>query len=90
VATLALPDSTPLQGGIPIRLDGKVIGAIGVSGDTPPGRRGHRLGRRGGLQVGEGRLAPIIQHRRFRLTISKLSSSSSNQARHEDRLELSG
>jgi len=35
VATLALPDSTPLQGGIPIRLDGKVIGAIGVSGDTP-------------------------------------------------------
>ena len=35
MATLALPDSTPLQGGIPIRLDGKVIGAIGVSGDTP-------------------------------------------------------
>ncbi len=35
VAALALADSTPLQGGIPIRLDGKVIGAIGVSGDTP-------------------------------------------------------
>ena len=35
MATLALADSTPLQGGIPIRLDGKVIGAIGVSGDTP-------------------------------------------------------
>ncbi len=35
VAALALTDSTPLQGGIPIRLAGKVIGAIGVSGDTP-------------------------------------------------------
>jgi glc operon protein GlcG len=35
VAALALADATPLQGGIPIRLEGKVIGAIGVSGDTP-------------------------------------------------------
>lgn len=35
VAALALTDSTPLQGGIPIMLDGKVVGAIGVSGDTP-------------------------------------------------------
>lgn len=35
VAALGLADSTPLQGGVPIRLDGKVIGAVGVSGDTP-------------------------------------------------------
>jgi glc operon protein GlcG len=35
IAALALADATPLQGGIPITLDGKVIGAIGVSGDTP-------------------------------------------------------
>jgi len=35
IAALALADSTPLQGGVPIRLDGKVIGAVGVSGDTP-------------------------------------------------------
>jgi glc operon protein GlcG len=35
VAALALPGATPLQGGIPISLDGKVIGAIGVSGETP-------------------------------------------------------
>lgn len=35
IAALALADSTPLQGGVPIRLDGQVIGAIGVSGDTP-------------------------------------------------------
>jgi glc operon protein GlcG len=35
VAALALPGATPLQGGVPILLDGKVIGAIGVSGNTP-------------------------------------------------------
>ena|SRR5207245_1807052 len=35
VAALALPGATPLQGGIPIELEGKVIGAIGVSGNTP-------------------------------------------------------
>ena len=35
VATLALPGATPLQGGVPITVDGKVIGAIGVSGNTP-------------------------------------------------------
>ena len=35
VAALALPGATPLQGGIPIIIAGKVIGAIGVSGNTP-------------------------------------------------------
>jgi glc operon protein GlcG len=35
VAALALPGATALQGGIPIVLDGKVLGAIGVSGNTP-------------------------------------------------------
>src|SRR4051812_31318641 len=35
VAALALPGATPLQGGTPIKLDGKVIGAIGVSGESP-------------------------------------------------------
>ena len=35
VAAIALPGATPLQGGVPIELDGKVIGAIGVSGNTP-------------------------------------------------------
>lgn len=35
VAALALPGSTPLQGGIPITVDGHVVGAIGVSGNTP-------------------------------------------------------
>ena len=35
VAALALSGATPLQGGVPIILDGKVIGAIGVSGESP-------------------------------------------------------
>jgi glc operon protein GlcG len=35
LASLVLPGATPLQGGLPIVLEGKVIGAIGVSGNTP-------------------------------------------------------
>ncbi len=35
VAALALADATPLQGGVPIRIAGRVVGAVGVSGDTP-------------------------------------------------------
>ena len=31
------PEPTPLQGGVPIIYEGKVIGAIGVSGNTPQG-----------------------------------------------------
>ena len=35
VAAVALPGATPLQGGLPIVSGGQVIGAIGVSGNTP-------------------------------------------------------
>jgi glc operon protein GlcG len=35
VAALALVGATPLQGGVPIVVDGKVLGAIGVSGNSP-------------------------------------------------------
>ena len=35
VAAIALPGATPLQGGLPIIVNGKVVGAIGVSGNTP-------------------------------------------------------
>lgn len=35
-AMVALDDFTPLQGGVPIVYNGKVIGAIGVSGNNPP------------------------------------------------------
>jgi uncharacterized protein GlcG (DUF336 family) len=35
IAALALVDATPLQGGVPVFVDGKIVGAVGVSGDTP-------------------------------------------------------
>jgi glc operon protein GlcG len=35
VSALALHGAVALQGGVPIVVDGKVIGAIGVSGETP-------------------------------------------------------
>jgi glc operon protein GlcG len=35
VASLVLPGATPLQGGLPLVVDGKTVGAIGVSGNTP-------------------------------------------------------
>ncbi len=33
-AVLGLPGAVPLEGGIPIVIDGKIVGAIGVSGGT--------------------------------------------------------
>jgi glc operon protein GlcG len=35
IAALALADATPLQGGVPVLVDGRIVGAVGVSGDTP-------------------------------------------------------
>jgi len=35
-AILKLPGAMPVEGGLPIIVDGKVIGAIGVSGGTSP------------------------------------------------------
>lgn len=35
IVALALADATPLQGGLPVRIGGRVVGAVGVSGDTP-------------------------------------------------------
>jgi glc operon protein GlcG len=35
VAALALAGATPLQGGVPVVVGGVVVGAVGVSGDTP-------------------------------------------------------
>ena len=34
-AVLKLPNALPVEGGIPLMADGKLIGAIGVSGGTP-------------------------------------------------------
>lgn len=35
LASLVLPGATPLQGGVPLIANGKVVGAVGVSGNTP-------------------------------------------------------
>ena len=35
VGILTLPGATPIQGGLPIIFENRVIGAIGVSGDAP-------------------------------------------------------
>ena len=35
VSALALPGAVALQGGVPIMIDGKVVGAVGVSGNSP-------------------------------------------------------
>jgi glc operon protein GlcG len=35
-AILGLPGATPVEGGIPIVVDGKIVGAVGVSGATSP------------------------------------------------------
>lgn len=35
IAALALAGATPLQGGVPVLIDGHVVGAVGVSGDSP-------------------------------------------------------
>ena len=35
-ALLGLPDVTPVEGGIPVVVEGKIVGAIGVSGGTSP------------------------------------------------------
>ncbi len=32
IALVAMPDFTPLQGGVPIKVEGQIVGAIGVSG----------------------------------------------------------
>jgi len=35
IAALALPGAVALKGGVPIIIEGKVIGAVGVSGNSP-------------------------------------------------------
>ena len=36
LVVLTVPGATPIEGGIPIVIDGKVIGAVGVSGGASP------------------------------------------------------
>jgi glc operon protein GlcG len=36
MAILGFPDVIPVEGGVPLTVDGKIVGAIGVSGGTSP------------------------------------------------------
>jgi len=35
LAVLGVPGVFPLEGGIPLLIDGNIVGAIGISGETP-------------------------------------------------------
>jgi glc operon protein GlcG len=52
VAALALADATPLQGGVPVLLRGRVVGAVGVSGDSP--QADEEIAVAGSKAIGEG------------------------------------
>ena len=52
----ALPDFTPLQGGVPIVHDGQVIGAIGVSG-AKSAQQDDEVAKAGAAIVGDTKLA---------------------------------
>jgi len=64
VAALALPGATPLQGGIPLELDGRVIGAVGVSGNTP--QEDEDIAKAGAAAlpaaIGTGERAPAVSY----------------------------
>ncbi|HSB55040.1 MAG TPA: heme-binding protein [Gemmatimonadales bacterium] len=61
VAALALPGAVPLQGGLPLVFEGKVVGAIGVSGNTP--QEDEEIAR-AGASVAEAALAGRLQEAR--------------------------
>jgi glc operon protein GlcG len=58
VAALALPGVTPLQGGLPLMHDGKVVGAIGVSGNTP--QEDEDIARAGAMALGAATVSAKI------------------------------
>lgn len=49
---IALEDFTPLQGGVPLEIDGKVVGAIGVSGAASQ-QRDEAVAKAGAAALGE-------------------------------------
>ena len=60
---LAVTDVTPLEGGVPIVVDGKIIGAIGVSGVTANQDAEVRHGRRQRRQVARQRPSDALPPR---------------------------
>jgi uncharacterized protein GlcG (DUF336 family)/quercetin dioxygenase-like cupin family protein len=62
VAALALPGATPLQGGVPLIVDGQVIGAIGVSGNTPQEDEDIAIAGAAALDEAISRVAPPVSY----------------------------
>lgn len=58
VAMTALQDFTPLQGGVPITVDGQVVGAIGVSGAASQ-LRDEEIALAGAAALGQGQAALV-------------------------------
>lgn len=57
-AMVALPDFTPLQGGVPIVVDGQVVGGVGVSG-AASAQQDEELAIAGAAALGETRSAAV-------------------------------
>lgn len=62
VASLVLPGATPLQGGVPLIANGKVVGAIGVSGNTPQEDEDIALAGAAAFDAALKSLAPNVTH----------------------------
>jgi glc operon protein GlcG len=57
-AMVALPDFTPLQGGIPIVIDGQVVGGVGVSG-AASAQQDEELALAGAAALTEHKMTPV-------------------------------
>ena len=57
-AMVALPDFTPLQGGVPIVSDGQVIGGVGVSG-AASAQQDEELAMAGAAALGDAKMLPV-------------------------------
>jgi glc operon protein GlcG len=58
-AMVALPDFTPLQGGVPIIVDGQVIGGVGVSG-AASAQQDEELAIAGATSITDAKTAPVV------------------------------
>jgi len=57
-AMVALPDFTPLQGGVPIMIDGQVVGGVGVSG-AASAQQDEELAMAGAAALTEHKMTPV-------------------------------
>lgn len=58
-AMIALPDFTPLQGGVPITVDGQIVGGVGVSG-AASAVQDEELAIAGAEALNGGSLSPVV------------------------------